>query len=446
MRGTLHWACVGAVMAVTTVAQADEPPLHSGRVEGAVAIPVLSPHAQRFDVGGGLALAYELRPIAWLGLELRGSAYWLPSSRSFPTQEGFGTYYAPALGARVYPLVDLGVGDLWIGASGALVITGGQVRPGFEIGLGYEFDIESTVRLGPFLRYIHTFQTERPFPDAFDAGYLSIGLSVAFPGLPARPRDSDFDGHLDSVDQCPAEPEDDDGFQDEDGCPEADNDGDGINDLEDRCPREAEDMDGQQDEDGCAEADGDLDADGITDAVDACPTVPEDRDGHDDADGCPDTDDDGDGIPDVGDRCPNEPETVNGHEDDDGCPDVVSAESARLEQLGQRILFPRERAYVEGNSRPALRQVANFLQQHPEIARIQVQAHASEEGSAEYNMDLSRRRAERVVHLLVEDGVSPDRLTVEALGDRAPEFTGGTEEDHARNRRVVFVILERSAQ
>ncbi len=444
MRGPLQWACVATVVSVANVAYA-EPPVHSGRVEGALAIPVLSPHAQRFDVGGGLALAYELRPISWLGIELRGSAYWLPSSGSFPTQEGFGTYYAPALGARVYPLVDLGVGDLWIGASGALVITGGEVRPGVEIGLGYEFDIESAVRLGPFIRYHHTFQTDQIRPDAFDAGFLSIGLSVAFPGLPARPRDSDFDGHLDSVDQCPAEPEDDDGFQDDDGCPEADNDGDGIPDLEDRCPREAEDMDGQQDEDGCAEADGDLDADGITDAVDACPTAPEDRDGHEDADGCPDLDNDGDGIPDAGDRCPNEPEAMNGYEDDDGCPDVAqAADSAHLEHLGQRILFPRERAYVEGNSRPVLRQVARFLTEHPEIRRVRVEAHASAEGSSEYNMDLSRRRAERVIHLLVEDGVAAERLMPEPLGDRAPEFTGDNEEDHARNRRVIFVIVERA--
>ena len=65
--------------------------------------------------------------------------------------------------------------------------------------------------------------------------------------------DQDVDGIPDGADKCPDEPEDFDGFQDEDGCPEADNDLDGIPDSEDRCPNEPEDKDGNEDTDGCAE-------------------------------------------------------------------------------------------------------------------------------------------------------------------------------------------------
>ncbi|NMC69480.1 MAG: hypothetical protein GYA57_05340 [Myxococcales bacterium] len=59
--------------------------------------------------------------------------------------------------------------------------------------------------------------------------------------------DEDFDGIADPGDQCPAEPEDRDGFRDEDGCPDPDNDGDGVSDVDDMCPQDPEDMDGQQD-------------------------------------------------------------------------------------------------------------------------------------------------------------------------------------------------------
>ena len=48
--------------------------------------------------------------------------------------------------------------------------------------------------------------------------------------------DRDGDGIPDSVDRCPDEPEDYDGFQDDDGCPDRDNDNDGVPDAEDRCP------------------------------------------------------------------------------------------------------------------------------------------------------------------------------------------------------------------
>ena len=56
-----------------------------------------------------------------------------------------------------------------------------------------------------------------------------------------------------AADQCPTEAEDKDGFQDEDGCPDADNDADGILDGSDKCPDEAETKNGFEDEDGCAD-------------------------------------------------------------------------------------------------------------------------------------------------------------------------------------------------
>jgi OOP family OmpA-OmpF porin len=98
--------------------------------------------------------------------------------------------------------------------------------------------------------------------------------------------DSDNDGIPDDVDQCKDMPEDKDGFQDEDGCPDFDNDNDGIYDSQDKCPSEAEDFDGFEDSDGCPDLDNDKD--GIPDKLDKCPNTPEDMDGYQDEDGCPD--------------------------------------------------------------------------------------------------------------------------------------------------------------
>ncbi len=63
--------------------------------------------------------------------------------------------------------------------------------------------------------------------------------------------DRDGDGIPDDVDACPSVPEDFDGFEDDDGCPEGDNDGDGIPDAQYRCPNEPETFNGIQDDDGC---------------------------------------------------------------------------------------------------------------------------------------------------------------------------------------------------
>ena len=78
-------------------------------------------------------------------------------------------------------------------------------------------------------------------------------VGVAEPPRPPAGRlvDRDADGIGDAGDRCPDDPEDRDGFQDEDGCPDPDNDQDGIGDASDMCPNEPEDRDRFQDEDGC---------------------------------------------------------------------------------------------------------------------------------------------------------------------------------------------------
>ena len=67
------------------------------------------------------------------------------------------------------------------------------------------------------------------------------------PPPPARPLDTDGDGIPDTLDKCPNQPEDKDGFEDEDGCPDLDNDKDGIPDTSDLCPNEP----GPPEERGC---------------------------------------------------------------------------------------------------------------------------------------------------------------------------------------------------
>ncbi|MCP4805912.1 MAG: OmpA family protein [Proteobacteria bacterium] len=141
------------------------------------------------------------------------------------------------------------------------------------------------------------------------------------------PQDRDGDGLVDEIDLCPDEPEDFDGDNDQDGCPDLtyDTDGDGLFDDVDQCVDQAEDLDGFKDQDGCPELDNDLD--GVADGQDACPLSPEDRDGWEDGDGCPDKDNDGDGLADVDDDCPDTAGPVNGcpvgDSDGDGYADDV---------------------------------------------------------------------------------------------------------------------------
>src|SRR5207248_10527593 len=68
--------------------------------------------------------------------------------------------------------------------------------------------------------------------------------------------DNDHDGIPDAADKCPLCPEDKDGFEDADGCPDVDNDKDGIPDSLDACPNEPETINGFKDDDGCPDTGG----------------------------------------------------------------------------------------------------------------------------------------------------------------------------------------------
>jgi outer membrane protein OmpA-like peptidoglycan-associated protein len=246
--------------------------------------------------------------------------------------------------------------------------------------------------------------------------------------------DNDGDGVPDDVDKCPDLAEDFDGFQDDDGCPDLDNDGDGIPDLRDKCPNEPEDFDGVQDDDGCPDLVQDSDNDGIADDRDKCPLQAEDPDGFQDDDGCPDFDNDLDGIPDSLDACPNEPETYNGYVDEDGCPDERPIE----EKLILRgVNFESGSAALKSDSYPVLDQIVRSLKAYPEV-RIEIAGYTDNVGGGEFNVELSRRRAESVKQYLVNSGISAGRLTAVGHGKADPVASNDTPAGRAENRRIEF--------
>ena len=303
----------------------------------------------------------------------------------------------------------------------------------------------------------------------------------AFIGIVFEPNigDRDGDGIKDDVDKCPDEPEDFDGFEDADGCPDPDNDRDGIPDVDDKCPNVPENKNGVEDADGCPEgAKNDRDGDGIPDDVDKCPDDPEDFDGFQDADGCPDPDNDQDGILDVDDlcpndpedkdgfedadgcpdpdndkdrildkddKCPNEPETYNGYQDADGCPDrgrvVVTDTSIEILDM---VYFEYNKATIKKESYPILDAVAATMQGNPSIALIEIQGHTDERGDDAYNLDLSDRRAHSVRDYLIGKGVDEKRLTAQGYGETQPLDRSHNEAAWAKNRRVAFLILKRA--
>ncbi len=323
-------------------------------------------HEFTYGVGAALPLLDEL-----LKLYLEG--FGASELKNFADRER--SPIEALLGVRVYP------GQGW-----AVGVAGGT---GFQRGYG-----------SPEVRGVLQVGWSAPVEEAAAPAELPPPPPPA-PVAPPPPADADGDGILDDVDKCPNEPEDFDGFEDEDGCPDPDNDGDGILDADDKCPNEPEDFDGFEDEDGC-----------------------------------PEPDNDGDGVPDAEDKCPMTP----GPASNDGCPEKAALEGDRI-VIRDRIEFDTGRASIAGDGLSVLEDVRSILATNPHVKRIRIEGHTDSRGNARKNLKLSQQRADTVMVWLIDSGIAPDRLESKGFGDTKPIDTNKTKAGRQANRRVEFHVV-----
>lgn len=105
------------------------------------------------------------------------------------------------------------------------------------------------------------------------------------------------------------------------------------------------------------------------------------------------------------------------------------------------ILFDFDKATLKRNVEFSLVKVSTILNQFPEM-KVAVEGHTDNIGKPEYNLDLSKRRAQAVYEFLVSQDVAAERMTVEGYGLTRPVADNGTEEGRQRNRRVDLVVEE----
>jgi outer membrane protein OmpA-like peptidoglycan-associated protein len=401
-------------------------------IEGQAALAITEPQSKLFGPGGGgsLGLQYPLARWLLLGARLRAG---LLSNGDPPTERGLldpglGSFELATLTLRLRPFASSHdvrrANGFFIDLGGGGGLTGKLGRPAFDAGLGYGIPL-GVINLAPTARYLQIVQPTRVL-ESRDARLVLLGIELTFndarrvppppppapPPIAAKPEthDRDHDGIDDEHDKCPDVAEDFDGFEDTDGCPDPDNDNDRILDPQDKCPNE-----------------------------------PEDYDGFEDADGCPDPDNDHDGFLDADDQCPDEAEVVNGNKDFDGCPDegLIVMENDRI-VLEERVLFDFERSRVKSHARPILHAIADLIEQHPDWSSLVVEGHADARGNARFNQQLSEERARHVMQELIKLGIPAERIRAVGFGATRLRDQGDSEEAHQRNRRVEFVVEERS--
>lgn len=124
---------------------------------------------------------------------------------------------------------------------------------------------------------------------------------------------------------------------------------------------------------------------------------------------------------------------------DDMAKDIDKKGSVRL----YGIHFDTDKAIIKENSEATLAEIAALMDQESDL-RLNVVGHTDAVGDIEYNMDLSRKRAEAVVGTLSsEHGIVESRLKPHGVGPLAPVASNEDEDGRARNRRVELVKILR---
>jgi peptidoglycan-associated lipoprotein len=93
---------------------------------------------------------------------------------------------------------------------------------------------------------------------------------------------------------------------------------------------------------------------------------------------------------------------------------------------------------VPADMRAIVSQHVTFLKNNPR-KRLELQGHADERGSRDYNLALGERRARGVYQMMVVSGVDPARISMVTFGEERPAAEGHNEQAWSLNRRVEFV-------
>ena len=130
---------------------------------------------------------------------------------------------------------------------------------------------------------------------------------------------------------------------------------------------------------------------------------------------------------------------------DDGPRPWQEGELAQLQQerivIREPIQFEFNTANILPESLPTLAAVAGLLNSNDAIGHLLIEGHASEEGTFNYNYELSIRRAKAIFEQLIVNGTHPSRMSYRGMGEVVPNTAGSDEASLATNRRVEFKII-----
>ncbi len=115
------------------------------------------------------------------------------------------------------------------------------------------------------------------------------------------------------------------------------------------------------------------------------------------------------------------------------------AVEAAQNTLRQTVYFDYDMSEIRPDAERVLQQKVAILRNSPQV-RMQIEGHADERGSNEYNLALGNRRAQAVVDFFVNFGLDANRFSIISYGEERPAAMGHDEAAWSQNRRAEFNI------
>lgn len=104
------------------------------------------------------------------------------------------------------------------------------------------------------------------------------------------------------------------------------------------------------------------------------------------------------------------------------------------------VYFDTNKSNVQGTSASTLDKLAGIFKEYPK-SNVLVEGHTDSAGSDEYNMTLSKQRAQSVTNYLISKGVDASRFDTKWYGETQPVGDNSTVAGKAKNRRVELAIV-----
>lgn len=118
----------------------------------------------------------------------------------------------------------------------------------------------------------------------------------------------------------------------------------------------------------------------------------------------------------------------------------TAAAVAKMREQFARVHFEYDSSKLDAGGKQALSANVAIMQKHPSL-QVEIQGHADERGTNDYNLALGDRRAHAVRTYMIAQGLAPSRVTVITYGEERPVVMGRGEHAWSQNRRAEFRIL-----